>query len=45
MTLKNTEKVINESLNNIVIQFIHEIQNDIFINNKIFIIFNIIIYF
>jgi len=53
MTIKNTEKMINESLNNIVVQFIHETHNDIFINeiffleinNEIFIIFTIFTYF
>jgi len=33
--------MINESLNNIVLQFIHGTHNNIFINNKIFIIFNV----
>jgi len=41
MTTKNNENVINESLNNIVVQFIHETHNDIFINNEIFTILNI----
>ena len=45
MTIKNTKKIINESLNNIVVQFIHKIHKDIFINNEIFIIFNIFTYF
>ena len=41
MTIKNTENMIYESLNNIVVQFIHRTHNDIFINNKIFTILNI----
>jgi hypothetical protein len=36
MTIKNTEKMIKVSLNNIVVQFIHETHKDIFINNEIF---------
>jgi len=36
MTIKNIEKRINESLNNIVVQFIHGSHNDIFINDEIF---------
>jgi len=42
MTIKNIgKKRINESLNNIVVQFIHGTHNDIFIYNEIIIIFNI----
>ena len=36
MTIKNNENMINESQNNIVVQFIHGTHNDIFINNEIF---------
>jgi len=39
MTIKNTEKMINELLNNTFIQFIHETHNDIFIIFNIFTIF------
>ena len=39
MTIKNTVNMINELLNDIVIQFIHETHNHIFINNEFFIIF------
>jgi len=39
MTIENNENVINESLNNIVVQFIHETLNDIFT------ILNISLYF
>jgi len=39
------QKMINKSLNNIVVQSIHGTRNDIFINNEIFIIFNIFTYF
>jgi len=45
MTIKNTENMINESLNNIVLQFIHETHNNIFINNETFTILNISTYF
>jgi len=45
MTMKNNEKMINELLNNIVVQFIRETHNNIFINNEFFIVFNIITYF
>ena len=33
--------MINESINNIVVQFIHETHNDIFMNNEISTILNI----
>jgi len=40
MNIKYIEKMINELLNNIVVQFIHETHNYIFINNKkLFLIF------
>jgi len=39
MTIKNTEKMINELLSNTVIQFIHGTNNDIFIIFNIFTIF------
>jgi len=45
MTIKNTENMINESLNNILVPFIRETHTDIFINNKIFTILNITTYF
>ena len=45
MTIQNTENMINESLNNIVVQFIHRTHIDIFINNEIFTILNISTYF
>jgi len=41
MTIKNTKNIINETLNNIVVQIIHETHNDIFINKEIFTILNI----
>jgi len=43
MTIKITENMINESLNNIDVQYIHETHNDIFINN--FTILNISTFF
>jgi len=45
MNIKYTEKMINKLLNNIVVQFIHETHNYIFINNNFFIIFNVLKYF
>ena len=37
--------MINQSLNNIVVQFTHVIHNNIFINNEIIINFNIFTFF